>query len=44
MASGAGDLGRLLFDRYVLPFEITGVLLLVATVGVVLLSRREVGK
>lgn len=43
-ASGAGDLGRLLFDRYVLPFEITGVLLLVATVGVVLLSKREARK
>jgi NADH-quinone oxidoreductase subunit J len=37
----AVDLGRLLFTKYLLPFEVTGVLLLVATVGVVLLSRRS---
>ena len=35
-------LGRLLFTEYLLPFEIVGVLLLVAMVGVILLSKREV--
>jgi NADH-quinone oxidoreductase subunit J len=35
------DLGKLLFTNYLLPFEIVSVLLLVAMVGVVLLSKRE---
>src|SRR5689334_6961874 len=35
------NIGRLLFNNYNLPFQIIGVLVLVATVGVVLLSRRE---
>lgn len=34
-------LGRLLFTRYLLPFEAVSVLLLVAMVGVVLLSKKE---
>ena len=34
-------LGRLLFTQYLLPFEIVSVLLLVAMVGVVLLSKRD---
>ncbi len=34
-------IGRLLFSNYNLPFQIIGVLVLVATIGVVLLSRRE---
>jgi NADH-quinone oxidoreductase subunit J len=34
-------IGRLLFNNYNLPFQIIGVLMLVATIGVVLLSRRE---
>jgi NADH-quinone oxidoreductase subunit J len=34
-------IGRLLFNNYNLPLQIIGVLVLVATVGVVLLSRRE---
>jgi NADH-quinone oxidoreductase subunit J len=34
-------LGTLLFSRYVLPFEIVSLLLLVAMVGVVLLSKKE---
>jgi NADH-quinone oxidoreductase subunit J len=34
-------LGELLFTRYLLPFEIVSVLLLVAMVGVILLSKRE---
>ncbi len=43
-AAGFGDdvrpLGEALFTRYLLPFEATSFLLLVAMVGVVLLSRR----
>jgi NADH-quinone oxidoreductase subunit J len=35
------DLGKLLFSNYLLPFEIVSILLLVAMVGVILLSKRE---
>jgi NADH-quinone oxidoreductase subunit J len=35
------NIGRLLFTDYNLPFQIIGVLVLVATIGVVLLSKRE---
>jgi NADH-quinone oxidoreductase subunit J len=34
-------LGKLLFTQYVLPFEIVSVLLLVAMVGVILLSKKD---
>lgn len=34
-------LGKLLFSQYVLPFEIVSVLLLVAMVGVILLSKKK---
>jgi NADH-quinone oxidoreductase subunit J len=34
-------LGRILFTRYLLPFEILSVLLLVAMVGVILLSKKD---
>jgi NADH-quinone oxidoreductase subunit J len=34
-------LGRMLFTEYLLPFEALSVLLLVAMVGVVLLSKRD---
>jgi len=34
-------LGRLLFSGYVLPFEVVSVLLLVAMIGVILLSRKN---
>ncbi len=34
-------LGRLLFTQYVLPFELVSVLLLVAMVGVILLSKKD---
>jgi NADH-quinone oxidoreductase subunit J len=36
----AKELGRVIFSKYLLPFEITALLLLVATIGVVHLSRR----
>jgi len=35
------SIGLLLFGNYNLPFQIIGVLVLVATIGVVLLSKRE---
>ncbi len=41
LPGGTLVLGRVLFTRYVLPFEIVSVLLLVAMVGVILLSKKE---
>ncbi len=38
---GTIALGKLLFTNYLLPFEILSVLLLVAMVGVILLSKRD---
>lgn len=39
---GSGkDIGRLLFRSYLLPFEITSVLILIAIMGAVVLARRE---
>ena len=38
---GTADLGKVLFTRYVLPFEVVSVLLLVAMVGVILLSKKN---
>ncbi|MBI4245585.1 MAG: NADH-quinone oxidoreductase subunit J [Candidatus Rokubacteria bacterium] len=40
-ATGVEALGRLLFTDYLLPFELTSVLLLAAMVGVLLLARRR---
>jgi NADH-quinone oxidoreductase subunit J len=33
--------GKLLFSNYLLPFEVTSILLLVAIMGAVVLARRE---
>jgi NADH-quinone oxidoreductase subunit J len=38
---GTRPLGKLLFTQYVLPFEVVSVLLLVAMVGVILLSKKD---
>jgi NADH-quinone oxidoreductase subunit J len=38
---GTAELGTLLFTRYLLPFEVVSVLLLVAMIGVVLLSKKD---
>lgn len=38
---GVGDLGQLLFTRYLLPFEAVTLLLLAAAVGAFLLARKE---
>ncbi|NCX96085.1 MAG: NADH-quinone oxidoreductase subunit J [Chitinophagia bacterium] len=35
------DLGRVLFDKYVLPFEISSVLFLSAMIGAVVIGRKE---
>jgi NADH-quinone oxidoreductase subunit J len=40
-ASDVTEIGNLLFTNYTLHLQIVGVLLLVATIGVVVLSRRE---
>jgi NADH-quinone oxidoreductase subunit J len=41
LEGGTVQLGKLLFTQYLLPFEIVSVLLLVAMVGVVLLSKKD---
>jgi NADH-quinone oxidoreductase subunit J len=38
---GTEPLGKLLFSQYVLPFEVVSILLLVAMVGVILLSKKN---
>lgn len=35
------DVGRLLFSNYLVPFEITSILLLIAIIGAVVLTRKE---
>jgi NADH-quinone oxidoreductase subunit J len=35
------NIGALLFDQFNLPFQIIGILVLVATIGVIVLSKRE---
>ena len=43
-AGGVGSvkrLGELLFDEYLLPFELTSVLILIAIIGVVVLAKRQ---
>lgn len=39
--SSPKNLGLTLFENYVLPFEVTGVLLIAALIGVVVLGRRK---
>lgn len=41
LEGATAPLGRLLFQEYVLPFEILSLILLVAMVGVILLSKRQ---
>ena len=44
LGGGLGEtkgLGKMLFTKYLLPFEIVSVLLLVAMVGCILLSKRD---
>jgi NADH-quinone oxidoreductase subunit J len=35
------SIGRLIFQNYVLPFEVTSVLILIAIIGAVVLARKE---
>jgi NADH-quinone oxidoreductase subunit J len=37
----AQSIGTSLFSTYLLPFEVTGLLLLVATIGILMLAKRE---
>jgi NADH:ubiquinone oxidoreductase subunit 6 (subunit J) len=37
-------LGMLLFNQYLLPFEVTSILLLVAMVGAIVLTKKEKGE
>jgi len=37
----AEDVGRALFTRYLLPFEVTSVLILIAIIGAIVLARKE---
>lgn len=39
---GALDIGRSLFSTYILPFEITSVVILIAILGAVVLARKEI--
>ena len=41
MDGATAPLGKALFTQYLLPFEIVSVLLLVAMVGVILLSKKD---
>ena len=37
----AQDVGRALFTTYLLPFEVTSILILIAIVGAIVLARKE---
>jgi NADH-quinone oxidoreductase subunit J len=39
---GALEIGRALFTTYLLPFELTSVLILIAIVGAIVLARKEI--
>ena len=38
------ELGLTLFNQYLLPFEVTSIVLLVAMVGAIVLTKREKGE
>ncbi|MBC7927265.1 MAG: NADH-quinone oxidoreductase subunit J [Bryobacteraceae bacterium] len=39
---GAAEIGRSLFTQYLLPFELTSVLILIAIFGAIVLARKEI--
>ena len=41
LEGATAPLGKILFTQYLLPFEIVSLLLLVAMVGVILLSKKD---
>ena len=40
--TGAKEIGRSLFSHYLLPFEVTSVLVLIAILGAIVLARKEI--
>jgi len=42
LGGSAGDVGRKLFTGFLLPFEVTSVLILIALVGAIVLARKEI--
>ncbi len=42
LAAGPAEIGNLLFRSYVLPFEVTSILVLVAILGAVSLAKKEI--
>jgi NADH-quinone oxidoreductase subunit J len=40
-AGTAKDIGQALFTRYLLPFEVTSILILIAIIGAIVLARKE---
>jgi NADH-quinone oxidoreductase subunit J len=40
--AGALEFGRSLFTQYLLPFEVTSILILIAILGAVVLARKEI--
>jgi NADH-quinone oxidoreductase subunit J len=42
VSTGAADIGRTLYTKYLLHFEITSVLVLIAILGAVVLARKEI--
>jgi NADH-quinone oxidoreductase subunit J len=41
LKAGPAEIGRLLFRNYVLPFEVTSILILVAILGAVVLAKKQ---
>lgn len=41
-AAGPAEIGRVLFTQYLLPFEVTSLLILIALLGAIVLARKEV--
>jgi NADH-quinone oxidoreductase subunit J len=39
---GAKEIGRSLFNHYLIPFEVTSVLVLIAILGAIVLARKEI--
>ena len=39
---GPRDIGNALFTTYLLPFEVTSILILVAIIGAIVLARKEI--
>jgi len=40
--TGAKEIGRSLFSTYLLPFEVTSILVLIAILGAIVLARKEI--